>query len=278
MGENMSQWFTGAAIANGIRIHYHRTGGDKPVLILSHGVTDNGLIWTRVASALEQDYDVIMVDQRGHGLSDAPEGGYDFQNQALDLLGLIAALDLKQPRAMGHSAGAAIVAAAAAEHPELFSCVILEDPPWGSARGSWIPAMEGMRQWVLGLASKTREELIAYRRELSPNWPDEEVMPWAEGKLQMSPNASQIFDQPRLPWQDWLSRITCPILLITGDPERGAVNTPEDVQELASLWREGRTVRISDAGHVIHCDRHEAYMEAVQSFLVQVEGRAEAST
>jgi pimeloyl-ACP methyl ester carboxylesterase len=123
--------------------------------VLSHGVTDNGLIWTRIARVLEQDYDVIMYDQRGHGLSDAPEGGYDFQNQTLDLLGLIAALDLKQPRAMGHSAGAAILAAAAGEHPELFSCVILEDPPWGSARGSWIPAMEGMRQWVLGLACKT---------------------------------------------------------------------------------------------------------------------------
>jgi N-formylmaleamate deformylase len=267
----MSQWTTGDTIANGIRIHYRRTGGDKPVLILSHGVTDNGLIWTRVARVLEQDYDVIIYDQRGHGLSDAPEGGYDFQTQALDLLGLISALDLKHPRAMGHSGGAAIVTAAAAEHPELFSCVILEDPPWGSAMGSWEPAMEGMRQWVLGLASKTREELIAYRRELSPNWPDEEVVPWAEGKLQMSPNAIQIFDQPRLPWHDWIRRITCPILLITGDPERRAVNTPEDVQKMASLWREGRAVHISHAGHVIHCDQHEAYMQAVQAFLAHAE-------
>jgi pimeloyl-ACP methyl ester carboxylesterase len=149
--------------------------------------------------------------------------------------------------------------------------VILEDPPWGSAMGSWEPAMEGMRQWVLGLASKTREELIAYRRELSPNWPDEEVVPWAEGKLQMSPNAIQIFDQPRLPWHDWIRRITCPILLITGDPERRAVNTPEDVQKMASLWREGRAVHISHAGHVIHCDQHEAYMQAVQAFLAHAE-------
>jgi N-formylmaleamate deformylase len=274
----MSQWFTGDTIADGIRIHYQRTGGDKPALVLSHGVTDNGLIWTRVARALAHGYDVITYDQRGHGLSDAPEGGYDLENQALDLLGLIAALDLEHPRAIGHSMGAAIVAAAAAEHPKLFTRVILEDPPWGSARGSWTATTEGLRQWILGLGSKTREELLAYRRELSPDWPEEEVVPWAEGKLQMSPNAVQIFDQPRLPWQDWLCRITCPILLITGDPEQGALNTPEDVQEMASLWREGRAVRISHAGHMIHCDQHEAYMQAVQSFLVQVEGRAEVST
>ena len=161
----MSQWFTGDTIANGVRIHYHRTGGDKPALVLSHGTGGNGLYWTRVARALEQDYDVIMVDQRGHGLSDAPEDGYEFENQALDLLGLIAALDLKHPRAIGHSGGAAILAAAAAGRPDLFTCLILEDPPWGSGWGSWATIAERMRRIMLGLGSKTRGELIAFRRD-----------------------------------------------------------------------------------------------------------------
>jgi pimeloyl-ACP methyl ester carboxylesterase len=274
----MSQWFTGNTIANGIRIHYHRTGGDKPALVLSHGSTDNGLFWTRVARVLEQDYDVIMYDQRGHGRSDAPESGYDFSNQAADLAGLIAALDLKQPRAIGHSGGAAIVAAAAANYPDLLACVVLEDPSWGSGWGSWTETTEGLRQWILGLGSKTREELIAYRRESSPDWPEEEVVLWTEGKLQMSPNAVQIYEQPQPLWRDWMLRITCPILLVTSDLEQGALNTPEDVQEMASLWREGRAVRINGTGHMIRCDQFEAYMQAVKSFLVQVEGRAEVST
>jgi pimeloyl-ACP methyl ester carboxylesterase len=71
----VGQWFTGDTLANGMKIHYHRTGGDKPALVLSHGSTGNGLFWTRVARALESDYDVIMYDQRGHGLSDAPPSG-----------------------------------------------------------------------------------------------------------------------------------------------------------------------------------------------------------
>src|SRR5882672_8468662 len=72
----MPEWFSGDIVANGLRIHYSRTGGDKPALVLSHGATDSGLCWTRVARALEADYDVILPDARGHGLSDAPPSGY----------------------------------------------------------------------------------------------------------------------------------------------------------------------------------------------------------
>ncbi|MCJ7548348.1 MAG: alpha/beta hydrolase [Anaerolineae bacterium] len=271
----MAEWAKGDVIANGVRLHYHRTGGDKPALVLSHSATDNGLYWTRVARALEQDYDVIMYDQRGHGLSDAPESGYDFENQAVDLAGLIAALDLKRPRAIGHSGGAAIVAAVAANYPDLLTCVILEDPPWGTGGGEWDSQIVGMRQWFLSLGPKTREELIVGRRASSPGWPEEEVALWAEGKLQMSPNAIQIFEQPQPPWRDWIRKITCPILLITSDLEQGALNTLEDVQEMAGLWHEGKAVRINGTGHMIHCDQYEAYMQAVQSFLAHVEAREE---
>jgi len=68
-------WFEGTVMANGIHQHYYRTGGDKPSLILLHGFSENGLCWSRVAKALEQDNDVIMVDARGHGLSSGPETG-----------------------------------------------------------------------------------------------------------------------------------------------------------------------------------------------------------
>jgi len=33
----MSNWFSGDVDANGVRIHYYRTGGEKPPLVLSHG-------------------------------------------------------------------------------------------------------------------------------------------------------------------------------------------------------------------------------------------------
>src|SRR5215472_4808053 len=101
----MTEWSSGDVSANGIRIHYHRTGGDKPPLVLNHGATDNGLCWTRLARALEADYDLIMPDARGHGLSEAPASGYGTQERAADLAGLIEALRLDRPAVGGHSMG-----------------------------------------------------------------------------------------------------------------------------------------------------------------------------
>ena len=265
-------WFTGDVIANGIKFHYHRTGGDKPVLVIAHGFGDNGIYWTRVARALDTDYDVVMYDRRGHGLSDAPESGYSFEDHAADLVGLIAALDLARPRVIGHSGGAVTAATVAADYPELLACVVLEDPAWGSGWGDWEVLMTFMREWFLSLP-KTREELIAHRRESHLNSPEQEVAFWADSKVQLHPNVVQTFDQPEPPWRDLMRRITCPILLITGDQENGAIITPEDCQAAADLWRDGKVVRIDGAGHIVHYDRYEPYVAAVKAFLAEVEAR-----
>ena len=256
-------------IANGIKIQNRRTGGDRPAVVISHGTTDDGIGWMRVARALEQDYDVIMYDRRGHGFSDASESGHCFEDHAVDLVELIAALDLAQPRVIGHSSGAAVAASAGASHPDLFAGVVLEDPAWGSAWGDWATVKEGMREWFLSLGSRTREDLIAQCRESKPVWTEEEFALWAEIKLQIHRHVAQAFDQPPL-WQDWIRQITCPILLITDGPGKGAINTPQDLQLAASLWHEGRAVRIDGAGHLIHTDRPEPFMEAVKTFLAQV--------
>ena len=212
---------------------------------------------------------MIMYDRRGHGLSEKPETGYTWQVHAADLVALIAALGLELPRVIGHSGGAAAATLAAASHSDLMACLILEDPCWGTRGGGWDSTKVGMRQWFLGLGSLTREQLIAQRREGHPNWLDEEVVYWAESKVQLSPSVVQTFDQPDVPWREALPRIACPILLITGDPAKGLV-TPEDAQQMASLWREGKVVQIEGAGHMVHNDCYEPFVEAVQAFLAEI--------
>ncbi|MCA6319719.1 alpha/beta fold hydrolase, partial [Phenylobacterium sp.] len=64
-----ADWIPGEVAVSGGQLAYHRTGGDGPPLVLSHGLTDNGLCWTRLAEALAPDFDIIMLDARGHGAS-----------------------------------------------------------------------------------------------------------------------------------------------------------------------------------------------------------------
>src|SRR5205823_1964466 len=115
--------------ANGITIHYYRTGSDKkPSILLLHGITDSGLCWPRVAHDLEGGYDVIMTDARGHGHSGAST---DFSIALLadDAAAVIRALGLEKPYVWGHSMGAITAATLAAAYPDLVRAIVLEDPP-----------------------------------------------------------------------------------------------------------------------------------------------------
>ncbi len=121
----MGNWWSGDVMANGVRLHVVRTGGadataSLPPLVLAHGGSGQTGNWSRVARALEADYDLIMYDARGHGLSEAPPS-MEMEDFAADLAGLVQALHLDHPYLMGESMGALTVALAAGGHPRLAS-------------------------------------------------------------------------------------------------------------------------------------------------------------
>lgn len=275
----MATWQSGDVIANGIRIHYTRTGGAKPPLVLAHGVTDDGLCWTPVAQALEAAYDLIMVDARGHGRSEAPETGYDPATQAADLAGLIAGLGLRQPVVLGHSMGAVTALVLAGSYPDVPGAIVLEDPP-----GWWMPPAEptpaqaaqaaerlaGVRAWFSGLRSKTRAELIAEQRASTPGWSEAELEPWADAKLHVSPQLLTVFTGAPGATVDWprtLQSVRCPALLLTGDVERGAILAQGAVDALQTWLPQLRVAHIAGAGHNLRRDQPEPFLAAVRAFL-----------
>jgi pimeloyl-ACP methyl ester carboxylesterase len=266
----MASWSSGNIVANDIKLHYYRTGGNKPPLILSHGITDNGLCWTRLAQVLEQDYDLIMVDARGHGLSDAPSEGYSVDDRAADLAGLIQGLGLDKPYLLGHSMGADTTAALAAAYPELVGCAILEDPPWGEQMAS----TEEREAWANEMRSTIRERkalsaeaIIAMGREKNPTWAEIEFGPWSEAKLQVSPNVLESYSKPRPNWRKTVTKITCPTLLIIGDPELGGIVTPKVAEEIKTLAPQLKVTGIERAGHNIRRENFEAFVAVVTEFL-----------
>lgn len=270
----MTAWESGFANLNGLRLHYTRTGGQLPSLVLAHGVSDDGLCWTTVAEALAPAFDVIMVDARGHGRSDAPLRGYGPAEQAADLGGLIQYLELRQPLVLGHSMGAMTTLMLAGTEPDVPRAILLEDPPpW------WVPATTehagqerraAMRIAMAELKRKTRDELIAGQRVVAPTWPEAELERWADSKIRCSPNVLDIFTaaaENTIDWPAVLGRITCPVLLITGDPRAGALVTEAHADAFRELIPHAVVVRIAGAGHSIRHDQFGAYMDAVQEFV-----------
>jgi pimeloyl-ACP methyl ester carboxylesterase len=161
-------WTDGYVMANGIRLHYWRTGGDKPALVLAHGSSDDGLCWTYLAKEFTDRYDIIMFDARGHGLSDPPTAADAPDVQVEDLAGLIKALKLEKPILMGHSMGSASVANFAAKYPDVPRAVILEDPglvrpatPPAPAAGTTPLTVEQRQANVLARDNLTEAALVA---------------------------------------------------------------------------------------------------------------------
>lgn len=268
----MSPWQSNDVQANGLKLHYTRTGGVKPPVVLAHGFSDDGLCWTPVARALEADYDVIMVDARGHGRSDAPDQGYGSADYAADLAGVIQALELEQPAVLGHSMGAATALMLAGTYADLPRAIILEDPPplWMPATNGQAPARPSpMHLWITDLKRKTRAELMAYARKQSPTWPDAELGPWADAKLRFSFNILLASEPAPLNWPAILQRIACPVLLITADPASGALVTPEGADALRPLVPHVRVAHIAGAGHSIRREQFDRYVEVMRVFLAE---------
>ncbi len=170
--------------------------------------------------------------------------------------------------------GAATALVLAGMHPDVPGAIVLEDPPAWWTGWSRTPAARErhvtMRQRALSFKGKTRQELIAGQRAEQPGWSDAELEPWGDAKQRFSPNVLSVFEEDNAASVDWpvvLSRITCPALLITGDPERGAIVTDESAMALKAFVPQLEIAHIPGAGHNIRRDQFARYMDVILAFL-----------
>ncbi|MFN8442797.1 MAG: alpha/beta hydrolase [Caldilineaceae bacterium] len=266
----MSNWKSDTIRVNGVKLYYTRTGGDKPPFVLAHGFSDDGLCWTPIAQQLEKQYDVIMVDARGHGRSEGPEEGYGTTIMANDLAGVITGLRLSKPIVMGHSMGGATTLMLAATYPDLPDKIVIEDagmfnPPKPDPNNP-NAGRNRMGGWIVEIKRKTREEMIAGCRINSPTWPEAELGPWADSKLRFSFHA---MSRPMsyVDWESELPKIKCPALLLTADTALGAIVTADGAATMQRLIPQLQVVNIPGAGHNIRREQPEKFMETVLGFV-----------
>ena len=114
--------------AGDVRLHAV-IGGDGPALLLIHGWPGSWYYWRLVMPALARDFTVIAVDQRGIGLSDKPEDGYDTAALANDMVALMDALGHERFALAGVDTGMLIAYAVAADHRERVERLIVGEAP-----------------------------------------------------------------------------------------------------------------------------------------------------
>src|SRR5215207_7946578 len=127
--EGFTDTFTSRYVDTGDLRQHEVIGGKGPPLLLVHGWPQTWYQYRLVMPALARDFEVIAVDQRGIGLSDKPQDGYDIGTLAADLVALMDALGHERFAVVGHDTGYFISYGLAADHPDRVDRVALAEVP-----------------------------------------------------------------------------------------------------------------------------------------------------
>jgi len=260
----MSRWDTAICETNGINIHYTRTGGNKPPLVLLHGLMTNGMCWSDLAHVLEKEYDVIMPDARGHGNSSVPDFGYRYEDHADDVVGLINALRLTNTILLGHSMGGMTAAVAASRKPQQLRGLVLADPTFLSLKTQREVRDSDVADQHRRMLSMSWGEIVADAQNRRPDRSEKTIELFAQARLQTSMAAFDVLTPPYPDYKMLVSAIEVPILIVYGD--RGVVSSAV-AAELQTLNPRLQAEQIREAGHSVHLDQPECFAAVVRSFL-----------
>ncbi|HLZ71555.1 MAG TPA: alpha/beta hydrolase [Dehalococcoidia bacterium] len=269
--------------ANGLRFHLYDWGGTGRPLLLLHGLASNARIWDLVAPLLAEHARVVAVDQRGHGLSTAPDSGYGFERTAADVAALIEALGFAQPVIAGHSWGANVAVEFAARNPGGAAGLVLVDGGIFSPRSDGLSWEEAEKRLAPPrIAGTPRTQLLERIRggDLAPYWrpefepiimagfavaPDDTVAPYLsfERHLQIVRALWEADTPARFP------EVTCPVLVLPA--LNGGAEQVAQKQErvLAAVRRlpHGSVVWLEDSIHDVPLQRPELVARAIVAFL-----------
>jgi pimeloyl-ACP methyl ester carboxylesterase len=105
---------------------------------------------------------------------------------------------------------------------------------------------------------------------LAPGWTDEDYELWAASKVAVRPEALDVLASFARPWVEDARRITAPLLLLTGEPERGAIVDQAAEAALRVVRSDVRFVRLSGTGHQVRRECFADYRDEVLRFLARI--------
>lgn len=255
--------------------------GDRPAMVLVHGLASNALLWQGAAIALAQrGHRVVAIDQRGHGQSTKPDDGYDMATVTADLAALLVALATRgydRPVVAGQSWGGNVVVELAHRFPSLTRGVVAVDGGFLELK-SHFPAWEECARVLappnlLGTpAARMREAMRAAYRD----WPELGI----DGQMG---NFEVLSDGTIRPWLSFdrhllvlrglwehqpsalFPKISCPVMFVPADHDQGvfAATKRFAVERAVQALSRGRVEWFHGADHDLHAQHPERFADVV---------------
>jgi len=274
-----------------LKLHYLDWGNhDAPHLLLIHGSQDNCHNWDWTAEQFYDDYHVIAPDLRGHGDSAWVSGSpYQLLDYVYDIAQLVQQQELDPVNIIGHSLGGSIACLYAGIYPEKVSSLVSIEGV-GAAwyiRGDTDPQTR-LRDWVdntrqLSARSprKYASQTDAYQRmkKSNPHLSEERAQHLTNHGSNQNEDGtySWKFDNYThtgahlgINYADLTAlwdKIDCPTMLMNalqGFDHRTGQN------DTLQYFRHGKIVNVDNAGHWLHHDQFQTYINESRTFLAEV--------
>lgn len=274
---------------NNIYLHYAEAPEPDPCLVILHGNTGSHTSFLPFLPTLAQHAHVYALDLRGHGLSGHTPNAYHLSDYGQDVHTFLQTIVGKPAFVAGHSMGGLIAIWLASQAANWVRGIFLEDPPLYLTR---LPsfAETGFYYYFRELrhylpqhhaSGGTLEDLIAYVGQSFAN--ESQTMLEAVGSAAVQERAIQLhqLDPTTLDVaiagtlledyepDDLLAQVRCPVYLLAGQREfHGAMDAQDVARFLGKLPQATHTI-CEGVGHMIHQERPEAYVQALQQFIAQ---------
>ena len=272
-------------LSNGTRIAYlERAGSGVPVILL-HGITDNATTYEPLMPEIDLRARVLAMDFRGHGESAKPDSLYDTEAYADDVRHFIREVAGESVILEGHSLGGAVAVQVAVSAPDLVLSILLEDPPLYFVN-NLDPIYQTLFESIVTMAKSLQDgsltpeacfKMMAQAPDPYTGKPGIETMgedgirQRIESISSMKPKALEDALAGSLEWDSdaILAQVQCPMDMIVGNPDLGAVITAEEVERAMRIVSDSRVTRLDDVGHLIHFERPEAWLGFVNAQIAQ---------
>lgn len=265
-----------ATASDGVRIHYEATGFKKnPPVVLVQGLGAEKNSWNLQRAALALRWRTIALDNRGAGRSDKPDGTYDLEQMADDVIAVLDHAGIESAHVVGLSMGGAISQIVALKHPNRVRSLTLvatacRNHEWREELlASWAETAE--TDGMTSLGKEAARWMIGPRsfRRLVP------ALGWL-GPLQLFNPAGAFVSQvrailrtPGTELHDELANITCPTMVVVGNQD---ILTPRgDAEEIASLIPTAELVVISGGAHGLIIEHATTFNRILLDFLRRAE-------
>jgi pimeloyl-ACP methyl ester carboxylesterase len=252
-------------VDDGIDISYVVVAGSEPAVVILHGLAGSGREFLSTARALS-GRKVILVDQRGHGLSTRLPSDTSREAFVGDVVSVIDREASSPVHLVGHSMGAHTAMLAAAARPDVVRTLALLECGEGRGNDQEHAALgDYFRSWPVPFADRAAAAEFLGDRPLNRAWVEDMEYRGDGLHSRFDPEvmvaAITPLAEPR--WQEW-SRVQAPTLVVYA---AGGMFSEEQKTRFVERGSDVTRIDLAGGSHDAHLDAFEQWMEALTWFL-----------